>query len=225
MSYFPIVLKRCRAPGCLCLATVFWEVGVGREVTRLYWGRWGEGRKSHLETRDGAEHLEFQLHHEAPKHSNERWGMGVGLICLIVISWRHQSQTNGECFRSLPPPPADFSSPLCLCMVSSVFKPSGPTCTSSQDFNSGSPSDVFCLAQLILQREEKNRLSRILPHSPFCVTGELFFAVCEMTHFFFYTKPNKRPHHNAPASSTHPPSLTFHLDKWKCNYQTGFQRC
>lgn len=58
-----------------------------------------------------------------------------------------------------------------------------------------SASDVFCLSQLILQSEEKELPQQI----SLCVTGELFFAVCEMTHFFyilfflpFHTNPNKR---------------------------------
>lgn len=91
----------------------------------------------------------------------------------------------------VPPPPSRFQITSLFMHGVGCVGTVWPTCTSSQDFNSGSPSDVFCLAQLILQREEKNRLSRILPHSPFCVTGELFFVVCEMTHFFFIQSPTK----------------------------------
>lgn len=118
------------------------------------------------------------------------------------------------CFRSFLFPQQVS---VCVFICAGRFPRSNPPhdLHTSQTLSCGSLFDVFCLPQLILRSEEKNRLSKILPHSPLfspslCVTGELFFTVCEMTHFYF-TVPNKRPHHNAPASASHLHSYCSHI--------------
>lgn len=138
MRYFPIVLKRFRAPICLHFAAVFWRAGVRESSHEAFWGG-GDGGgvrrvKSHLEARDGAEfheqHLEFQLHHVGQTHSGTwQWRAGgwesvwMWLIsCFFLLHQCHNKKTFKEnillSFSSL-----SFIVYLYLCMTFSSFKP------------------------------------------------------------------------------------------------------
>lgn len=174
-----------------------------------------------MEARDGAEfreqHLEFQLHHVGQTHNEPRQGEVGDGSGFDLFNWDFSSPL---VFLESSFSSAGFSMSHCLCTTFPLHLLDLHT---SQTFSCGSPFDVFCLPQLIPQSEKKEKISpqhnsfpqsSLLSSASLCVTGELFFTVCEMTHSFF-TKPNKRPHHNAPASSSNPPlpGLTFHPDK------------
>ncbi len=109
---------------------------------------------------------------------------------------------------------ACFSMCLYLCMMFSLLKASPwPAHKSASKLwvticcFLSSPADS---AEWRKESPQHNSSPQSSLSSSLCVTGELFFTVCEMTHFFF-TKPNKRPHHNAPASSSDPHSSGSHI--------------
>lgn len=155
---------------------------------------------------------------QARRTAGRRWGDGSALDLFncqfndIKVEGRMKKWGR---FQSS----ADFSAPSA---------PFASTCTSNLALSCGSESDVFCLAQLILQSEEKELPQQnSSPQFPLCNRRAFLRCLWNDSLLFFFLSfllstqiPTKEP---TQCCSGHILSLRFHPDQQKCRYLPRLQ--